>query len=405
MRTLHGKILLIILLAIFIPFFIVKVNAATTCSQADITHDGIVDLSDYSLLVANFFKQDFNPQADTNADGIIDLTDYSAIVLFFFQNCSINPSPSPTPTQTPNVTSIPTAIPTVTPTTPPSQPTTMIGNCPVFPSDNLWNQNISQLPVHPNSAAYINSIGAGTTLHPDFGGASFGESYGIPFITVSNSQQMTNINFTAYGDESDPGPYPIPLNAPIEGGVNSDGDRHVLAVNTDTCKLYELYRAFPQANSWNADSGAIFDLRSNALRPKYWTSTDAAGLPVFAGLVRYSEVQSGQVTHAIRFTASRTQRGFISPARHFASSSTDPNLPPMGLRVRLKSSYDITHLTGQARIIAQAMKTYGLILADNGSNWFFQGDVNSSWNDDHLNQLKSIPGSAFEAVDTGPIEH
>lgn len=373
-----------------------SVHAQTACSKADINQDDIVDLSDYSLLVQNFLKTTFTPRSDINSDGSVDLRDYSLLVGSFLQTCSAQPTNSPTPSAQP--TSIPSA-------TPISSTQNKIGNCPVFPADNPWNQDISTLPVHPNSDNFIASIGSNTKLHPDFGGASFGENYGIPFITVTNTQSPIQINFTAYGDESDPGPYPIPLTAPIEGGSNSDGDRHVLAVNTDTCMLYELYRAFPQSNRWNADAGAVFNLQSNALRPKYWTSTDAAGLPVFAGLIRYSEVQQGSVNHAIRFTVSQSQRGFISPARHYASSSSNPNLPPMGLRVRLKSSYDISNLTGQAKIIAQAMKKYGMIVADNGSNWYFQAETNSGWNDDNLNQLKSIPGSAFEAVNTGTIEN
>ena len=304
---------------------------------------------------------------------------------------------------------IPTVIPTVKPTIVPTiipvpnNNPPKFGNCQIFPSNNPWNQDISNLPINSLSSNYINSIGANTGLHPDFGGASYGQSYGIPFITVTNTQSNISINFTAYGSESDPGPYPAPLNAPIEGGSSSTGDRHVLVVNIQSCKLYEMYRAFPQSTSWNADSGAVFDLTSNALRPKYWTSADAAGLPIMPGLVKYAEVMAGSVNHAIRFTVQRTQKAFIAPATHYASSSTDPNLPPMGLRFRLKASYDISKLPYQAKIIATAMKKYGLIVADNGSNWFFQGDVNNGWDDNQLNTLKTISGSAFEAVNTGPL--
>jgi hypothetical protein len=212
------------------------------------------------------------------------------------------------------------------------------------------------------------------------------------------------ITYDAYGDESDPGPFPIPLDAPIEGGSASDGDRHVLVVQQGTCQLFELYRAFPTAGGWTADAGARFDLSSNALRPLGWTSADAAGLPILPGLVRYDEVAAGSIDHAIRVTFSQTQRGYILPATHFASSSTDPDLPPMGLRLRLAASYDISALTGQARVIATAMQRYGLIVADNGSNWFFQGGTDPRWNDDDLSQLKAIPGSAFEVVDTGPVQ-
>jgi hypothetical protein len=281
--------------------------------------------------------------------------------------------------------------------------TPIIGPCPVFPSDNPWNQDISTLPIHMQSNAYITSIGIARSLHPDFGGASYGKIWGIPFLTVTNSQPQMPITFTAYGNESDPGPYPIPLTAPIEGGADTTGDRHVLVINTDTCKLYEMYRSFPTATGWKADSGAIFDLRSNTLRHDRWTSADAAGLPIFPGLVRYEEVQKGRVNHAIRFTTKKTQRAYISPARHFASTSTDATLPPMGLRVRLKATYDITKLPPQAKVIATAMKKYGLILADNGGDWFFQGDAHPSWDDADINTLKTIPGSAFEAVETGPL--
>ncbi len=211
---------------------------------------------------------------------------------------------------------------------------------------------------------------------------------------------MVPITFDAYGDESDLGPYPIPANAKVESG----SDAHVLVVDTNSCKLYELYdgRKESSTSGWVAQSGAIWDLKTGALRPAGWTSADAAGLPILPGLVRADEVLSGHVNHAIRFTASRSQNGYILPATHQAGSN-NPALPPMGLRVRLKANYDISQLTGQAKIIAQAMKTYGMILADNGSNWFFQGATDPRWNDDQLNELKSIPGSAFEAVDTGAI--
>lgn len=324
-------------------------------------------------------------------------------------NMSYNISTIPTKPAAPSVTTA--NQPAVSQNVPDKKPSIavqtgsapVIGACKVFPADNPWNLDISKLRVHQQSESYMGSIGIDKGLHPDFGGASSGNSWGIPYLTVTNAQKSYPITFTAYGDESDPGPYPIPLTAPVEGGSDSTGDRHVLIVNIDTCKLYELYRAFPTASGWNADSGAVFDLNSNVLRPEHWTSTDAAGLPVFAGLVKYDEVASGSVNHAIRFTTRRTQRAYIHPATHYASSSTDPNLPPMGLRVRLKADYDISKLPPQAKIIAAAMKKYGLILADNGSDWFFQGDVNKNWNDEDINQLKTIKGSAFEAVDTGPL--
>ena len=221
---------------------------------------------------------------------------------------------------------------------------------------------------------------------------------------VPASQPKVAIHFTAYGDQSDPGPYPIPPGAPIEGGSGSSGDRHVLVVQSGACKLYELYSAFPNADgSWNAASGAVFNLRSNRLRPNGWTSADAAGLPIFAGLIRYDEIQRGYIDHAIRFTAPVTQAGFIHPATHFASSSTNPDLPPMGLRLRLKASFDISRFPRVARIILTAMKRYGLILADNGSPWYFQGATDPRWDDAALDTLKTVPGSAFQVVETGPI--
>ncbi len=276
-----------------------------------------------------------------------------------------------------------------------------LGGCPVFPADNAWNTDVSSLPVAAGSDAYVASIGLTGHLHADFGG---GGAYGIPYVAV-HAQPGVPVDFTAYGDESDPGPYPVPLAAPVEGGASSDGDRHVLAVDVDHCRLYEMYRAFPEGDHWNADSGAVFDLRSDALRPDGWTSADAAGLPILPGLARYDEVASGAIHHALRFTVARTQRGYIHPATHDASSSTDPSLPPMGLRLRLKASFDVTPYHGEARVIVDALKRYGMIVADNGSNWYVTGAADARWNDDDLNQLKTVPGSAFEAVDTGPILH
>jgi hypothetical protein len=276
------------------------------------------------------------------------------------------------------------------------------GGCPVFPSDNPWNRDVSGDPVDPNSSNYIGSIGTDTNLHPDFGS---NPTYGIPYVVVGSTQPLVRINFTAYGDESDPGPYPVPPGAPVEGGAGAGGDRHVLVVQTGTCRLYEMYRSFLQADgSWNADAGAVFDLSSNRLRPDTWTSADAAGLPIFPGLIRYDELQSGAINHAIRFTVSRTQNGFIHPATHFASSDSNPNLPPMGLRVRLKAGYDISRFGRTAQIILTAMKRYGMLVADNGSDWFFGGATDSRWNDDELDQLKGVPGSAFEVVRSGPIQ-
>lgn len=276
-----------------------------------------------------------------------------------------------------------------------------IGNTQVFPSDNPWNWDISGYAVHPNSANYINRIGAAVSLHPDFGTDYGGAPNGIPYVVVNGSQPKIPVNFTDYGDESDPGPYPVPLTAPIEGGPSSDGDRHVIAVDTSNRILYELYYAWPQAASWDASCGAVFDLKANSLRPDGWTSADAAGLPIFPGLVRYEEVVVKKViNHALRFTADTTQRAYIYPARHYASSSTDVNRPPMGLRFRLKVSFDTSGFSQTAKVILVALKKYGMMVADNGGDWFISGAPDDRFSDDELGELKSLKGSDFEAVRT-----
>jgi hypothetical protein len=295
----------------------------------------------------------------------------------------------------------PIAAPAPTPAPAPARTGTQngsLGGCPVFPADNPWNADISALPKRANSDALIAQIQADGAdfLHADFGG---GGAYGIPYVTVPADEPMVSTHFFDWPGESDPGPYPVPLGAPIEGG----SDRHVLAVQQGACKLYEMYNASPGSGRWEASNGAVFDLRSNALRPAGWTSADAAGLPIFAGLVRYDEVAAGVIRHALRVTFSRTQAGYVRPATHLASSDTNPNRPPMGLRLRLEASFDLSGFHGQARVILQAMKTYGLLVADNGSNWFVTGAADSRWDDDDLDQLKSVPGTAFEALDTGPI--
>lgn len=274
----------------------------------------------------------------------------------------------------------------------------VIEGCLVFPPDNAWNRDVSRDVVDPNSAAYIASINRGgkTFLHADFGSDP---DYGIPYMVVPGTQPRVPITYTEYGDESDPGPFPIPPDAPVEAG----DDRHVLVIDKDACVLYELYHAEKVDNGWEAGSGAVFDLKSNKLRPDTWTSADAAGLPIFPGLVRYDEVQAGAIRHALRFTVSKTQRGFIHPATHAASDSDDPSLPPMGLRLRLKADYDISRYNGAAGVILTALKQYGMIVADNGSSWFITGATDSRWNDDDLNQLKQVPGTAFEVVRMGPI--
>jgi hypothetical protein len=279
-----------------------------------------------------------------------------------------------------------------------------IAGCPIFPANNYWNVPVNNLPVDPNSDSYIATIGEGEPLHPDFGSGLWdGEPIGIPFVVVPSSQPMVNVTFE-YDDESDAGPYPIPDDAPIEGGPDSNGDRHILIVEKDTCLLYELYYAFPQPDgSWEAGSGAIFDLLSNDLRPETWTSADAAGLPILPGLVRYEEVASGEIHHAIRFTVPQTQRAYVWPARHYASDLTNSRYPPMGQRFRLRADFDITGFSPQVQVILQAMKTYGIILADNGSPWFISGAPDERWDNEILHELKQVSGVDFEAVDISSL--
>lgn len=274
--------------------------------------------------------------------------------------------------------------------------------CSVFPQDNAWNRDISGLPVHDRSDAFIDSIGRTARMHPDFGTEWEGAPIGIPYVVVHGDQPEVPIFYDAYGEESDPGPFPIPLDAPIEGGPESDGDRHAIAVDFDDCKLYELYRAFPEDDGFRADSGVEWDLKTNDSHPPGCTSADAAGLPIFPGLVRYDEVvERGAILHALRFTVQRSQRAYVAPATHYASSNTDPDLPPMGLRFRMKASYDCVDYSSEAQVICQALKTFGMILADNGSNWYLSGAPDPRWDDDRLGDLKRIPGDAFEVVDTG----
>ena len=273
--------------------------------------------------------------------------------------------------------------------------------CQVFPAANPLNEEIVNAPVSPNSASYIASIGLSAHLHPDFG---TNPTYGIPYTVVGPEQAEEPIRFTKYRSESDPGPYPVPPNAPVEG-AGKPGDRHVLVAQEGTCTLYELYKAHFKEGRWTAASGAVFNLKSNALRPEGWTSADAAGLPIFPLLVRYPEVHAGQIDHALRVTVPATQRGYIHPATHFASSSSDPSLPPMGLRLRLKASYSLAGFTGESLVVLEALKRYGLIVADNGSPWFITGAPDPRWNDEDLEQIKQVPGSEFEAVESGPILH
>jgi hypothetical protein len=277
--------------------------------------------------------------------------------------------------------------------------------CEIFPRDNHWNVRVDRLPVASNSDRLVSSIGLDRAVHPDFGSGRWeGRPIGIPYTTVSRRQRRVRVSFE-YADESDRGRYPIPRRAPVEGGRSSDGDRHVIVVDRDRCKLYELYAAYPRAGGsrWKAGSGAVWSLRSNRLRPRGWTSADAAGLPILPGLARYEEVRRGAIDHALRFTAQRTRRAFVYPARHFASNLDDPDLPPMGLRVRLRASFDTSGLPRQARVVATALKRYGMILADNGSPWFISGAPASGWRNEDLLQLGRVHGDDFEVVDTSSL--
>ena len=272
-------------------------------------------------------------------------------------------------------------------------------DCPVFPLTNVWNKRVDGLPVHPRSATLVASIGLDRYLHPDF--SSFdGGGYGIPINVVGSNARKHSFTFQ-YASESDAGPYPVPPKPRIEGG----SDRHMLVVDRDACRLYELFAVGRMDGRWHAGSGAIWDMRSNRLRPRGWTSADAAGLPILPGLARYNEVRAGEIRHALRFTAPRTRRAYVFPARHFASSSDDRSLPPMGLRVRLKASVDISRFGPQAQVVLRALQRYGMILADNGSPWYVTGAPSAGWDDDDLHDLHQITGSDFEVVDTSDLRN
>jgi hypothetical protein len=288
-----------------------------------------------------------------------------------------------------------------------STPSPSLNSRQIFPPDDPWNTDISYEPVDPNSNVLIASIGLSTSLHPDFGTTYNGVPWGIPYVVVTGNQSKIPVKFM-YADESDRGPYPIPSEAQIEDGPKSDGDRHVLIVDKDNWILYELFSAVPGngGTEWSAGSGAIFDLKKKSdQRPSGWTSADAAGLPILAGLARYDEiVEQSKLTHALRFTIQRSRRAFVSPASHFASSDSDANLPPMGMRVRLKAGYDISNFPPEARVILQGLKTYGMIVADNGGNWFLSGAPDPRWSDSQIETLKKVKGSDFEVVRMGKIE-
>ncbi len=287
-----------------------------------------------------------------------------------------------------------------------------VAGCPVFPSDNIWNTRVDELPVDPRSADYVASIGADVPLKADFGSGDYeGAPVGIPYVVVPRDQAMVPIHYASFGDqgpiaeESDPGPYPVPADAPIEGGPDSADDRHVLVVQEQSCTLYELYKAVPNADgSWNAVGSARFDLESNELRPDGWTSADAAGLPILPGLVRYEEVAAGEIDHALRFTAPRTRKAYVWPARHFAAPSDDAALPPMGQRFRLKASVDLSGFSAQNQVILRALQTYGMILADNGSPWFLSGAPDDGWDNNALqSELRQLTGADFEAIDVSSL--
>jgi hypothetical protein len=274
--------------------------------------------------------------------------------------------------------------------------------CPVFPKSSHWNRRVDKLPVLGNSAQIVNSIGRDDTAHADFGSGTYnGGPIGIPYRTVSRRTKRVPVSFD-YADESNRGRYPIPRNVPIEGGRNAGGDRHVILVDRTRCRLYELFAAFPRngGRSWHAGSGAIWNLRRNRMRPRGWTSADAAGLPILPGLARPEEVRKGKIDHALRITVPRSRRAFIYPARHLASDESDPNLPAMGQRLRLKRSFDVGRFPRQSRVVLRALKAYGAIVADNGAPWYISGVPSRRWNNDDLHSLGRLPGSAWEVVDS-----
>lgn len=323
-----------------------------------------------------------------------------AVLIACFLVIAVACSAWPTAASTPSTAETP-AQPTQSPPT--------IAGCDVFPADNVWNTPVDDLPLEPNSATYVDAIGADAPMHPDFGSGDWppgsGAPIGIPYVDVPGDQPAVPVAFVDYGGESDPGPYPIPPNAPIEGGPDSDGDRHVLVLDRERCLLYELFDAYPQDGGawWEAGSGAIFDLGSHALRPAGWTSADAAGLPILPGLVRYDEVASGAIDHALRFTAPQTRDEYVWPARHFASDLTGEGYPPMGQRFRLRADFDTSSYSPEVQVILRALQRYGMMLADNGSAWYLSGVPDERWDNDVLRELRNVRGSDFEAVDVSRL--
>lgn len=324
-----------------------------------------------------------------------------ASCLFLLAGCSGTESAGNNPP--PGGNPPPTLPPPAVPGTPDLGTNASLNGKIPFPEDNAWNVRIDTAQVDPNSDVLIASIGLSTSLHPDWGTTE--TEYGIPYVVVSGTTPKVAVSFD-YADESDAGPYPIPPSPPIEGGAGSSGDRHILMIDRDNWILYELYAAYPPASSgqpWTAGSGAIYNLNSNALRPAGWTSADAAGLPIFPGLARYDEVAAGQIRHALRFTVRNSRRAYVHPARHWASSNTSANLPPMGMRVRLKQDFDLTGFPVHAQVVLQAMKTYGMIMADNGSNWYVSGVSDTRWDPEIFDAFRQVHGSDFEVVKMGTV--
>ena len=285
------------------------------------------------------------------------------------------------------------------------RPLPRAADCPIFPASSHWNQRVDRLPVHPRSDAIVRAVGHGENAHADFGSGRWdGGPIGIPYVIAGRDQPRVPVRFQ-YASESDRGSYPIPRDAPVEGGRRADGDRHVIVVDRDRCVLHELYAAYPLdgGRRWRAGSGARWDLRSNRLRPRGWTSADAAGLPILPGLARYDEVRRGRIDHALRITVPRTRRAFVYPARHFASDSDDPSLPAMGQRVRLRRDFDASRFPPQARVVLRALKRYGALVADNGSAWYVSGAPSPGWDNDDLHSLHRVRGGDFEVVDTSSL--
>jgi hypothetical protein len=352
-----------------------SLTAGSLAAACDVNADGSVNALDLQILINAILGALTAGNYDVNQDGTVNALDLQTLanVVLGTGTCpgSVNSNPP------------------------------QLAGCQIFPADNAWNRDISSDPVDANSNNYIAHMNGNTKfLHPDFGSSP---TYGIPFVVVPGTQTKVPMTFD-YASDSDPGPYPIPPTAPIEGGSNSMGDRHILVLDKDHGLLYETWDSHFVSPGWHCGSGAIFNLSTNQLRPDYWTSADAAGLPILPGLARYDEaVTGGEIRHALRFTVASTQRAFIHPATHYASSNTSPNAPPMGLRVRLKASYDISRFTGTSKAILIALKKYGMFVADNGSDWFISGATDSRWDDNDLNQLKTVPGNTFEVVQSGPI--